>query len=139
MTNLSFLNPEDRTNPITNKQYASILEKRIEEYRATKEWVRRMDILTQKVWGNLTFIQSAVILEILKGTTQPYLVADALGQESQTITGVVDRLEREGYLVRVRDLKDRRAVRLEVTKHFFEYIGSKKKFTRTLNAMAKYI
>jgi DNA-binding MarR family transcriptional regulator len=46
---------------------------------------------------------------------QPHLVAEHLSQQSQTVTGVLDRLERAGHLTRKRDLNDRRAVRLELT------------------------
>lgn len=46
---------------------------------------------------------------------QPKLLARQLSQQTQTITGVVDRLEAAGLLVRIRDLGDRRAVRLELT------------------------
>jgi DNA-binding MarR family transcriptional regulator len=46
---------------------------------------------------------------------QPHLVADYLSQQSQTVTGVLDRLERAGHVTRRRDLGDRRAVRLELT------------------------
>jgi DNA-binding MarR family transcriptional regulator len=43
-------------------------------------------------------------------------LARRLGVSEKTITGVVDRLEREKYLVRQRDPKDRRIVRVVLTK-----------------------
>ena len=45
----------------------------------------------------------------------PTRLADALGQENQGITGLLDRLEQRGWVQRVRDLRDRRTIRLELT------------------------
>jgi DNA-binding MarR family transcriptional regulator len=43
-------------------------------------------------------------------------VAGHCGITDKTITGVVDRLEREGYVQRVRDERDRRVVRVQLSK-----------------------
>ena len=43
-------------------------------------------------------------------------VARRVGISVQTITGVVDRLERDGYVVRVRGEEDRRVVRVSLTR-----------------------
>jgi len=45
----------------------------------------------------------------------PGHLARHLGQETQSITGLIDRLESRGWIVRQRTLVDRRKVVLEVT------------------------
>jgi DNA-binding MarR family transcriptional regulator len=48
------------------------------------------------------------------GRLQPGELADALAQESQSVTGLIDRMEAQGWVRRVRDLADRRALRVEL-------------------------
>lgn len=84
-------------------------------YRTTNAIVRELD---QRLGHDhdVTFIQAVTLLAIDSfDRPQPHLVADYLSQQSQTVTGVLDRLERAGHLVRKRDMEDRRAVRLELT------------------------
>src|SRR5439155_4384461 len=45
----------------------------------------------------------------------PSRLAQYLTQETQSVTGLIDRMEKQGWVRRVRDLKDRRAIRLELT------------------------
>jgi DNA-binding MarR family transcriptional regulator len=84
-------------------------------YRTTNAAVRELDQrLTRD--HDVTFIQAVTLLAIRSfDRPQPHLVADYLSQQSQTVTGVLDRLERAGHISRQRDLGDRRAVRLELT------------------------
>jgi len=84
-------------------------------YRTTNAFVRELDRrLVQE--HDVTFVQAVTLLAIGSfDRPQPRLVADFLSQQSQTVTGVLDRLERAGHVQRVRDLEDRRAVRLELT------------------------
>lgn len=84
-------------------------------YRTTNAAVRELDQrLTRD--HDITFIQAVTLLAIDSfDRPQPHLVADYLSQQSQTVTGVLDRLERAGHVSRRRDLGDRRAVRLELT------------------------
>lgn len=42
-------------------------------------------------------------------------LAAYMGQERQSMTGLIDRMEAKGWLTRARDLPDRRAIRLELT------------------------
>lgn len=84
-------------------------------YRTTNATVRELD---QRLLRDheVTFIQAVTLLAIDSfERPQPHLVADYLSQQSQTVTGVLDRLERAGHISRKRDLGDRRAVRLELT------------------------
>ncbi len=84
-------------------------------YRTTNAAVRELDQRLGKE-HDITFIQAVTLLAIDSfDRPQPHLVADYLSQQSQTVTGVLDRLERAGHVTRRRDLGDRRAVRLELT------------------------
>ena len=42
-------------------------------------------------------------------------LAGYMGQERQSMTGLIDRMEMKHWLARVRDLPDRRAIRLQLT------------------------
>ena len=84
-------------------------------YRTTNAIVRELD---QRLGRDheVTFIQAVTLLAVDSfDRPQPHLVADYLSQQSQTVTGVLDRLERAGHITRQRDLEDRRAVRLQLT------------------------
>jgi len=84
-------------------------------YRTTNATVRELDQRLGKD-HDITFIQAVTLLAIDSfDRPQPHLVADYLSQQSQTVTGVLDRLERAGHVARRRDLGDRRAVPLELT------------------------
>lgn len=84
-------------------------------YRATNAAVRELDQRLMRD-HDVTFVQAVTLLAIDSfDRPQPHLVADHLSQQSQTVTGVLDRLERAGHITRKRDLGDRRAVRLELT------------------------
>lgn len=50
-----------------------------------------------------------------EGPMTPSRLAQLLTQETQSVTGLIDRMERQGWVRRVRDLPDRRAIRLELT------------------------
>jgi DNA-binding MarR family transcriptional regulator len=91
-------------------------------YRTTNSFVREMDARLERDAG-LTFVQAITLLAVSRfDHPQPHLVAQALSQQSQTVTGVLDRLERSGHLTRQRDLVDRRAVRLTLTRQGHEAI-----------------
>ena len=84
-------------------------------YRTTNATIRELD---QRLVRDhrVTFVQAVTLLAIDSfDRPQPHLVADYLSQQSQTVTGVIDRLERAGHVARRRDMNDRRAVRLELT------------------------
>jgi DNA-binding MarR family transcriptional regulator len=84
-------------------------------YRTTNAIVRELDQRLGRE-HDVTFIQAVTLLAVDSfDRPQPHLVADYLSQQSQTVTGVLDRLERAGHIARRRDLEDRRAVRLELT------------------------
>lgn len=45
----------------------------------------------------------------------PSRLAHQLTQETQSVTGLIDRMEKQEWVRRVRDLPDRRAIRVELT------------------------
>src|SRR5439155_5099473 len=60
----------------------------------------------------------AFALNCLKYGTSPMTpvrLASYLAQESQSLTGLLDRMETQGWVRRVRDLPDRRSLRIELT------------------------
>jgi DNA-binding MarR family transcriptional regulator len=84
-------------------------------YRTTNSLVRELDQRLSRE-HDVTFVQAITLLAIDSfERPQPHLVAAYLSQQSQTVTGVLDRIERAGHITRIRDLADRRAVRLELT------------------------
>ncbi len=92
-------------------------------YRTTNAIVRELDQRLSRD-HDVTFIQALTLLAIDSfERPQPHLVADYLSQQSQTVTGVLDRLERAGHVARRRDLDDRRAVRLELTEQGAELVA----------------
>lgn len=96
-------------------------------YRTTNAIVRELDRRLGRD-HSITFIQAVTLIAIDSfERPQPHLVAEYLSQQSQTVTGVLDRLERAGHVRRFRDLDDRRAVRLELTeqgKRLVEAMGA---------------
>lgn len=55
------------------------------------------------------------IIHEREGRITPTRLAQELGQEATGITGLLDRLERQGWVRRVPDPADRRSTRLELT------------------------
>ncbi|MCW2277298.1 MarR family winged helix-turn-helix transcriptional regulator [Heliophilum fasciatum] len=58
----------------------------------------------------LTVPQGMVIREIYEEPKTMSQISQAIGLSCSTTTGIVDRLEREGYVKRIRDDSDRRVV-----------------------------
>ncbi len=50
-----------------------------------------------------------------RGPVTPTRIAEALALETQSVTGLVDRMEARGWVQRVRDLGDRRSLRVALT------------------------
>ncbi len=68
-------------------------------------------------WTGVTLPQALALSTIRhsEGPMTPSRLAHYLTQETQSVTGLIDRMERQGWVRRVRDLPDRRAIRLELT------------------------
>lgn len=70
--------------------------------------------------SGLSFIQLVMLREIDSGADRPARIAEKLGAQSQTMTGILDRLEKKGLIRRIAgrtldDNKDRRAIFLSLT------------------------
>ncbi|GAA3718503.1 MarR family transcriptional regulator [Nonomuraea antimicrobica] len=63
----------------------------------------------------LTPQQIQLLCMLLGGSTGMTEMSRALGLEKSSMTGLVDRAERRGVVVRVRDQRDRRACGIELT------------------------
>ncbi|CAA7601826.1 MarR family [Acididesulfobacillus acetoxydans] len=54
---------------------------------------------------------------VTKGSISISELAEHLNLANSTVSGIVDRLERDGFVTRVRDKEDRRIVYVELTEH----------------------
>jgi DNA-binding MarR family transcriptional regulator len=78
------------------------------------------DQVTADLLGiNRTDLNCLDIIERHGGVTAGQLAAEA-GLTTGAVTAVLDRLEGEGYVRRVRDTEDRRRVKVEVTPEFVD-------------------
>lgn len=80
------------------------------------------NVAARRLGVNPTDLQCVSIIQRRDGLTAGELAAEA-GLTSGAVTGVVDRLERTGYVRRVRDPADRRKVNVEVTPAFLAAAG----------------
>ena len=76
-------------------------------------------LAARKLGVNMTDLHCLNILESRSGLTAGELALEA-GLTSGAVTGVIDRLERAGYVRRAADPGDRRKVKVEVTTAFYE-------------------
>ncbi len=76
------------------------------------------NLAAQRLGINRTDLDAVNIVEAGGGMTAGELAAEA-GLTTGAVTGVIDRLERAGYLRRVADPGDRRKVLVEVTPAFY--------------------
>jgi len=63
-------------------------------------------------------LPQAIALQVIGTTTDAVTatqLAGYMGQERQSMTGLIDRMEMKTWIERVRDLPDRRAIRLQLT------------------------
>jgi len=77
----------------------------------------------------LTTQQNAVLhaMRYIKAPVTPSEAASWLDRNTNTITTLVDRMEKDGLVRRARDLKDRRSVRLQMTKKGEEVLAQSSK------------
>lgn len=63
-------------------------------------------------------LPQALALAAIENTPTPMTpsrLAHELTQETQSVTGLIDRMEKQDWVRRIRDLPDRRAIRIELT------------------------
>lgn len=90
------------------------------EFRTSGNLDNAFDALAARKLGvNMTDLHCLNILESRSGLTAGELALEA-GLTSGAVTGVIDRLERAGYVRRAADPGDRRKVKVEVTSAFYE-------------------
>ena len=90
------------------------------EFRTSGNLDNAFDALAaRKLRENITDLHCLNILESRSGLTAGELALEA-GLTSGAVTGVIDRLERAGYVRRAADPGDRRKVKVEVTSAFYE-------------------
>jgi DNA-binding MarR family transcriptional regulator len=76
-------------------------------------------VAAERLGVNRTDLNCLDIIERHGGVTAGELAAEA-GLTTGAVTAVIDRLERAGHAVRVRDPDDRRRVKVETTPEFLE-------------------
>jgi DNA-binding MarR family transcriptional regulator len=78
---------------------------------------------------NLTAPQGMVVMILLKEESLKISeLSEKMGLSNSTVSGIIDRLEKLNYVVRIRGEKDRRVVRVGLTETFRE--ESKCRFTK---------
>ena len=78
-----------------------------ESRRITKELARRAELTGPQL----------TVLKMLEGVGDLSLseLSDRIRAQNSTVTGIIDRMEREGLVVRARSTEDRRVVRIRLT------------------------
>lgn len=78
-----------------------------ESRRITKELARRADLTGPQL----------TVLKILEGVGDLSLsdLSERIRAQNSTVTGIIDRMEREGLVVRARSTEDRRVIRIKLT------------------------
>jgi DNA-binding MarR family transcriptional regulator len=100
-----------------------VIQELIREFRVSGNLDDAFDSLAAEQLGiSETDLRCLNIIENSQGLTAGELAVQA-GLTAGAITGVVDRLERAGYVRRVPDSADRRRVRLEATPGFYGPAG----------------
>ncbi len=101
----------------------NLIDELIRQYRMSGNLDRAFDKLAAGGLGvNGTDLHCLNIVENSGGLTAGDLAAQS-GLTSGAVTGVIDRLERAGYVRRVSDPGDRRRVKLEVTPAWYDRAG----------------
>ena len=101
---------------------SSLEDRRAELAGLVRQYQRDTDAFDQAVADRLGLSRSDLrcvdlLLELtmIGGNVTPKSLADAAGLTPSTLTNILDRLERAGYVRRVRDVENRRQVFLEIT------------------------
>src|SRR3978361_1799646 len=93
--------------------------------RTAKVLIQAFDQELRKEIG-ITFGQWKIIITLVNnnnGLTQKE-IADKLGLEGPTLIPIIDKLEKDGFLIRKVDKNDRRNNRIFLTKKSFEFLNS---------------
>ncbi len=87
---------------------------------------------------NLTTPQYLLLLGALNDSHMTLgRLSEILNCSQGNVTGIVDRLERDGWLVRERSQEDRRVITVRVTEKGAQVLDIRKDLTHELNELAK--
>ena len=105
---------------VSNRSKRKLVDELIREFRVSGNQDNTFDNLAAGRLGvNETDLHCLNIIENSGGLSAGELAAQA-GLTNGAVTGVLDRLERAGFAMRVADPADRRRVNVEVTPAFYE-------------------
>jgi DNA-binding MarR family transcriptional regulator len=91
-----------------------------DQFRTSQNWSDAFDEIASEILGINRTDMRVIDIVTRKGRTTAGEVAREAALTTGGVTAVVDRLEKVGYLNRVRDPDDRRRVWLEATPELFE-------------------
>jgi DNA-binding MarR family transcriptional regulator len=91
-----------------------------DQFRASQNWSDAFDEIASQILGLNRTDMRVIDIVTRKGRATAGEVAKEAALTTGGVTAVVDRLEKVGYLKRVRDPDDRRRVWLEGTPELFE-------------------
>jgi DNA-binding MarR family transcriptional regulator len=94
--------------PIEHAERALLLMSRLNRWAATS-------VQANQLSGELSLRQLTMLYAIHQGISSPKLLARRLLVTPAVITGLLDRLERQGYVRREADPEDRRRLRMVLT------------------------
>jgi DNA-binding MarR family transcriptional regulator len=81
----------------------------------------------------LSTTEALALWKLRKGPCKASEIADKLGLSPSTITGILDRLEARGWILREADPEDRRAINIGPTKKLTEFMkGAKRSVSKAL-------
>jgi DNA-binding MarR family transcriptional regulator len=86
-----------------------------ESRRITKELARRADLTGPQL----------TVLKMLEGVGDLSLsdLSERIRAQNSTVTGIIDRMEREGLVVRARSTEDRRVIKIRLTERGAKIAG----------------
>jgi DNA-binding MarR family transcriptional regulator len=93
--------------PAIDAIFEAIVYLSTESRRITKELARRADLTGPQL----------TVLKMLEGVGDLSLsdLSERIRAQNSTVTGIIDRMEREGLVVRARSTEDRRVVHIKLT------------------------
>ena len=96
-----------KSSPRSTQILEAIIYLYTESRRVTKELARRADLTGPQL----------TVLKMLEGVGDLSLseLSERIRAQNSTVTGIIDRMEREGLVVRARSTEDRRVVHIRLT------------------------
>lgn len=119
---------EPRSTPSELGAEREIADRRLEslnwESRRTSALLGLLNrAVAQRVGLNTTDVETLGVIAVV-GTVTPTRLASLMAMGTGSMTLVIDRLERAGYVRRVRDTKDRRSITIDVVSERVRELGA---------------